>query len=53
MGLFQDNVNVDLITEPLSSFYVGGTKDLDDFDSKGLLEIVEMTPPNIASRPMT
>ena len=41
------------MTEPLSGFYVGGTKHLHDFDSKRLSEIVEMALPDTASRPMT
>jgi hypothetical protein len=51
--LLHSNVNFELITEPFSSSYVGGTKHLDDFYSKRLFEIVEMTFPNTASRPLT
>jgi hypothetical protein len=51
--LFHGNVKFDLITEPLSSLYVGGMKYLDDFYSKRLFEIVEMAFPNSASRPLT
>jgi len=36
-----------------SSFYVGGTKHLNNFDSKRVFEIVEMALPDTASRPMT
>ena len=51
--IFQGNVNVDLLTEPLSGFYVRGAKHLHNLDSKQLLEMVEMALPDTASRPMT
>ena len=51
--LLHGNVDFELITEPLSSFYVVGTKHLNNFDSKWLFEIVEMAFPNSASRPLT
>ena len=51
--LFHGNVKFDLITEPLSSLYVGGMKYLDDFYSKRLFEIVEMALIDTPSRTMT
>src|SRR6266581_7334322 len=51
--LFHGNVNVELIMQLFSSFYVGGTKHLNNFDSKRVFEIVEMALPDTASRPMT
>ena len=50
--IFHGNVNVELITQPLSSFYVGGTKHLNNFDSKQLFEVVEMALIDTASRTM-
>jgi len=44
---------IQLITEGLSSFYVGGVKHHSNSDSKWLFETVEIAIPDTASRPMT